>query len=67
MNRWLALALVVALLDQASKLMASALLAPGETVPVLPFLDLRLAHNPGAASPGRGAGNAGSSPPWPWG
>lgn len=49
MNRWLALALVVALLDQASKLMASALLAPGETVPVLPFLDLRLAHNPGAA------------------
>ena len=49
MNRWLALALVVAGLDQASKLAASALLDPAAPVAVLPFLDLRLAHNPGAA------------------
>ncbi len=49
MNRWLTLALVVAALDQASKLAASAWLDPRAPLEVLPFLDLRLAHNPGAA------------------
>ncbi len=49
MNRWLLLALVVTLLDQASKLAAEAWLDPRAPLDVLPFLDLRLAYNPGAA------------------
>jgi signal peptidase II len=46
---WLALATVVVVLDQVSKAAILALLAPGERMPVIPFFDLVLAFNTGAA------------------
>jgi signal peptidase II len=46
---WLALAAAVAVLDQATKAIVQAALAPGERVPVIPFLDLVLVFNTGAA------------------
>ncbi len=48
MRPWLALAALLALLDQALKAWALEALAAGP-VPLGPWLDLRLAHNPGAA------------------
>ncbi|RMD79793.1 MAG: signal peptidase II, partial [Gammaproteobacteria bacterium] len=45
---WLALALLLALADQALKLWAEAALAAGPRS-LLPWLDLRLAYNMGAA------------------
>lgn len=47
--RWLWLSAVVIVLDQATKYLASGLLDYGVPVPVLPFFNLTLAHNPGAA------------------
>jgi signal peptidase II len=47
--RWLALAAGVVLLDRATKLLATALLSLHQPVPVLPFLNLTLTHNTGAA------------------
>ncbi|HKK23364.1 MAG TPA: signal peptidase II, partial [Pseudohaliea sp.] len=44
-----ALALLVILLDQGSKAWATAALAYARPVPVLPFFNLTLHHNPGAA------------------
>jgi len=46
---WLALALVLALADQASKYAISASLRLGEVREVAPFFNLVLAHNRGAA------------------
>ena len=47
--KWFWLAGVVLILDQGSKWFADALLGPHDAVPLLPFLDLRKAYNPGAA------------------
>lgn len=46
---WLGLALLVAMLDQASKYWIMSALSFGETVPVTGFFDLVLVFNPGAA------------------
>jgi len=49
LGRWYAIALAIVLLDQASKLLVTEFLLPGEQVPVTPFFNLVLAHNTGAA------------------
>ena len=49
MLRWLWLSLVVVALDQASKQLVEANLMVFETLPVIPFLNLTLAYNEGAA------------------
>ncbi|MCU7875203.1 MAG: signal peptidase II [Candidatus Thiodiazotropha sp. (ex Lucinoma borealis)] len=49
MTRWLWLSLVVILLDQASKQYAESMLTLYESVTVLPFFDLTLLYNKGAA------------------
>ncbi|WP_461482061.1 signal peptidase II [Porticoccus sp.] len=47
--RWYVLAVLVVILDQLSKLWVSSALHYAETVQLLPFLNLTLVHNPGAA------------------
>jgi signal peptidase II len=47
--RWLALSLVVVVLDLATKAWISSALRYGEVHPVLPFFNLVLVHNTGAA------------------
>lgn len=47
--RWLWLSVLVLALDQASKQVASAALTLHEPLPVLPFFNLTLMHNEGAA------------------
>lgn len=49
MGKWLWLSLAVVILDQATKYMALAYLQFGHPVAVIPFLNFRLAFNPGAA------------------
>ncbi len=49
LNRWLGLAALVILLDQASKLYIVAHFAYGESLPVLSVFSLVLWHNTGAA------------------
>jgi signal peptidase II len=49
MLKWLWLSLFVILLDQATKYLADSLLAWGQPVPVLPFFNLTLLYNTGAA------------------
>lgn len=49
MFRWLWVAVVVLLLDQATKLIALAKLALHESVALAPFLNLTLVYNKGAA------------------
>lgn len=50
MRKWLALALAVIALDQASKLAILANLGLGERLPIIPgIFNLTLAYNPGAA------------------
>lgn len=49
MLRWLWLSLLVVLLDQSSKQLIEASLLVYETLPVLPFFNLTLAYNEGAA------------------
>ncbi|MCU7804570.1 MAG: signal peptidase II [Candidatus Thiodiazotropha sp. (ex Lucinoma borealis)] len=49
MIRWLWLSLMVILLDQASKQFAESMLTLYESVTVLPFFDLTLLYNKGAA------------------
>ncbi|HAI70439.1 MAG TPA: signal peptidase II [Gammaproteobacteria bacterium] len=46
---WLGLSFVVIVLDQITKVWVSATLALNQPIAVLPFFDLRLLHNPGAA------------------
>jgi signal peptidase II len=46
---WLAIAAAVVALDQAAKAIVQAALAPGERMPVVPFVDLVLVFNTGAA------------------
>ena len=46
---WLLVAAVVAVLDQTTKAVVQAALPPGARIPVLPFLDLVLVFNTGAA------------------
>jgi len=46
---WLWLSLLVVGFDQLTKIWISATLALYESIPVLPFFDLRLLHNEGAA------------------
>lgn len=48
-SRWYALAVLVVVLDQLSKLWIAAHFEFGEVLPVLPVFDLVLAHNTGAA------------------
>ena len=47
--RWYLLAMLVIVLDQLSKQWVSSALHYAETVHLLPFLNLTLVHNPGAA------------------
>ncbi|KGK41469.1 signal peptidase [Nitrincola sp. A-D6] len=47
--RWLGLTLLVVLLDLGSKWLATDMLVYARPVPLLPFFDLTLLHNPGAA------------------
>ncbi|MDH5544162.1 MAG: signal peptidase II [Gammaproteobacteria bacterium] len=49
MLKWTWISLVVVILDQLSKLAASANLQMFRPVEVIPFFNLTLAHNPGAA------------------
>jgi signal peptidase II len=49
MIRWLWLSLFVILLDQGSKQIVNGLMTEGETLVLLPFFNLTLAYNPGAA------------------
>jgi signal peptidase II len=49
MIRWLWLSLLIILLDQGSKLLVNALMTEGEILVLLPFFNLTLAYNPGAA------------------
>lgn len=49
MSRWLLLSFMVILLDQATKQFAEAILTAYEAVTVLPFFDLTLMYNKGAA------------------
>ncbi len=49
MSRWLFLSLIVILTDQATKQFAEAMLIPYQAVTVLPFFDLTLMYNKGAA------------------
>lgn len=49
MKRWLAVATLVIVLDQASKFTVAQWLADGHMVEVTPFFNLILAHNAGAA------------------
>jgi signal peptidase II len=46
---WLWLSSLVVILDQITKIWISAVLELHQTITVLPFFDLRLLHNPGAA------------------
>ena len=46
---WLAIAAVIAVLDQTTKAVVQASLQPGARIDVLPFLDLVLVFNTGAA------------------
>jgi signal peptidase II len=48
---WLVIASVILVLDQTTKLIVQASLAPDERVPVAPFFDLILVYNTGAAAP----------------
>ncbi|OUD13107.1 signal peptidase II [Thioflexithrix psekupsensis] len=47
--RWLWISFIVLLLDQATKWWASSALELYQPVPVLPYLNFTLLHNPGAA------------------
>ena len=49
MTRWLALAALLAALDQLSKLAITRTLAAGGAIEVAPFFNLVLVYNPGAA------------------
>jgi signal peptidase II len=49
MQRWLWLSLVVVVLDQVSKQLIESSLLVYETIPILPFFNLTLAYNEGAA------------------
>jgi signal peptidase II len=49
MSRWLLLSFMVILLDQATKQFAEAMLTAYQSVTVLPFFDLTLMYNKGAA------------------
>ena len=46
---WLTIAIVIALLDQISKLWISSILHYGQTITLTPFFNLRLVYNEGAA------------------
>jgi signal peptidase II len=46
---WLAVAAVIVAADRATKALVQASLAPGERIPVIPFADLVLVFNTGAA------------------
>ncbi len=47
--KWLWLAVLVVVLDLATKAMATAMLTYGDPVPVMPMFNLTLLHNTGAA------------------
>ena len=49
MSRWLALAALVAALDQLSKFAMAGILAGGVNIEIAPFFNLVLVHNRGAA------------------
>lgn len=47
--KWLWISVVVLVLDQCTKLLADSMLVFGRPVAVIPFVDIRLAYNSGAA------------------
>lgn len=49
MRKWLAIAMLIIGLDQASKLAIEHFMQFGQTIPVLPGFNLVLTYNPGAA------------------
>ncbi len=49
MRNWLAVALLIVVLDQASKLTIEHFMQFGQTIPVIPGFNLVLTYNPGAA------------------
>lgn len=49
MLKWLWISVVVIALDQVTKVIAVGALALHESVPLLPFFNFTMAHNPGAA------------------
>jgi signal peptidase II len=49
LKHWLALAAVIIVLDQASKLWISSHFFYGESLPLIPYFNFVLAHNTGAA------------------
>ncbi len=49
MAKWLGISALVVLLDQLTKYLANTGLVYGEALPVLPFFNLTLTYNPGAA------------------
>ena len=49
MHKWLALSALVVILDQISKQVAGKMLALYLPVAVMPYVNLTLVHNPGAA------------------
>ena len=48
-QRWFVISALVIVLDQVTKYWVSQSLAPGESVPVMPFFNLVLTYNTGAA------------------
>ena len=48
-GKWLAFAALLVVLDQLTKYLAVQAIAPGSSVPLLPFLSLVLTYNTGAA------------------
>ena len=48
-GKWLALAALLVVLDQLTKYLAVQGIAPGSSIPLLPFLSLVLTYNTGAA------------------
>ena len=48
-GKWLALAALLVVLDQVTKYLAVQGIAPGSSIPLLPFLSLVLTYNTGAA------------------
>lgn len=49
MLKWLWISVVIIALDQITKVVASGAMSLHESIPLMPFFNLTLAHNPGAA------------------
>jgi signal peptidase II len=49
MRKWLAVSLAIVLIDQATKYLVTQSFSVNEALPIMPFFDLVLVYNPGAA------------------